>query len=196
MKEIFDDIYINSLIPVVYQDGSIKAYCDKNTNHCYVDHVYENLFKDIRHTTSKILEIGIYGGGSMLLWKDYFPNAHVYGVDISYYVKEFAFDSRITQIISNAYTKNFVDILADSSFDIIIDDGPHDFESFVFFIQNYWSKVKPSGYLIIEDIYDPTIIPELLIHIPPNSIETIEVYDLRHVKNLYDDVVLVIKKKD
>jgi SAM-dependent methyltransferase len=192
LKEIYNEIYIDSLTPILV-NGKLKAYSDKNTNHSYIDHLYENLFKDIRHSATKILEIGIFAGGSILLWKEYFHNAQIYGLDISYYKKEFEFDNRVTQIIGNAYSKSIVDIFNNDLFDVVIDDGPHTLKSFQFFIQHYWNKVKPGGYLIIEDIFDPTLIPSLLNYLP-SSATSIEVCDFRHVKNLFDDVVLVLKK--
>jgi hypothetical protein len=48
---------------------------DKNCLHCYVDEVYEELFKEFRCSANKVLEIGAYNGASIMMWKDYFTKA-------------------------------------------------------------------------------------------------------------------------
>ena len=54
---------------------------DKNTTHSYLP-LDESLFKNKRETAQNILEIGIQNGGSIKLWRDYFINATIYGLDI------------------------------------------------------------------------------------------------------------------
>jgi ubiquinone/menaquinone biosynthesis C-methylase UbiE len=55
---------------------------DKNVLHSYVDNVYEDIFKDLRQSTKKMLEIGVETGGSLLMWREYFPNVTITGIDI------------------------------------------------------------------------------------------------------------------
>ena len=43
---------------------------------------YEKLFKNIRESTLKVLEIGVETGRSHRLWLEYFSNATIYGFDI------------------------------------------------------------------------------------------------------------------
>ena len=193
MKEIFDNIYIDCLTPIRFSDGVLRAYSDKNTDHRYIELLYEDLFRDIRASTTKVLEIGIYGGGSLLLWQQYFQNADIYGIDLSYFVPEIVNIERITQIIGDAYSDKVANILVDNEFDIVIDDGPHTVESFKLFIQKYWSKVKSGGYFIIEDIYD-NVAQELVKHLPEEYQTRAKIYDFRPVTNLFDDVILVVQK--
>ena len=47
-------------------------------SHGYVDH-YERMFGPLRRRARKVLEIGIYRGASLQMWRDYFPRAEVYG---------------------------------------------------------------------------------------------------------------------
>ena len=192
LKEIYDSIFVNSLAPVEFSTGW-KAYTDKNLVHRYVDNLYEDLFKDIRFSTKKVLEIGIYGGGSMLLWQKYFENATIYGVDKLFCIKEFIEQERMVQIIGDAYSDDIANMLPSNEFDIVIDDGPHTVESFKLFIEKYWSKVKPGGYFIIEDIYD-NVAQELIGHLPEEYRTRAKIYDFRPVTNLFDDVILVVKK--
>ena len=51
---------------------------DKNTVHSYLP-LYQKLLLGKKETAKNVLEVGIYGGGSIKLWSDYFTNANVYG---------------------------------------------------------------------------------------------------------------------
>ena len=42
---------------------------------------YDGLFKNKKNETLKIAELGILNGESLLMWKEYFTNAEIYGFD-------------------------------------------------------------------------------------------------------------------
>lgn len=42
---------------------------------------YHRLFEHQRHTLGRFLEVGVYRGASMHMWKEYFTNAELYGLD-------------------------------------------------------------------------------------------------------------------
>ena len=60
------------------------------------------------------------------------------------------------------YSYDQVGKFSDEYFDLIIDDGPHSFESFVLVIQRYFSKIKPSGSLVVEDIINSSWVEPLV----------------------------------
>jgi hypothetical protein len=178
----------------------INDMTDKNTTHSYLD-CYEKLFNHIRNKANNILEIGIYSGGSIKLWYDYFQNATIYGIDINdensvwYDVKN---RNRIKLLTSCdgyspiTFINNFVS--KNIRFDAIIDDGPHTLESMQIFISLYSVLLTDDGVLVIEDIQDMEWIDKLKEIVPDNLKKYIEIYDLRNVKNRYDDVMFVINK--
>jgi predicted O-methyltransferase YrrM len=127
----------------------------------YIDHFYDRLFTPRKDKAKAILEIGIMGGHSLFLWRDYFVNAEIIGVDVVHRVQADNQD-RITQLTGDAYTTEFLSKLKKRSFDIIIDDGPHTFETQSFFLTNYLPLLKKSGVLILEDIIDLNWTPKLL----------------------------------
>ena len=134
---------------------SLKQICsmhstDKNCLHCYVDEVYEELFKDIRNSAKRILEIGVQTGGSILMWKEYFSEANIVGID-NEDCPQLAGRERIEFIEADAYNVELVDNLP-SDFDVIIDDGPHTLESMAFVTKEYINKINLDGMVIIEDI--------------------------------------------
>ena len=121
----------------------------------YIDLFYDELCIPRQYSTTNVLEIGVYKGDSVKLWRDFFINATVYGIDIL----DLSFLRQEERIIpidyTNAYILSTLDLLKNlepNGFDIIIDDGPHTFESMVFFLSYYQYLLKPKGLLILEDI--------------------------------------------
>lgn len=168
----------------------------------YVDTFYDPLFAPIRNKVTNLLEIGIQYGHSLLMWRDFFPNANVYGVDIDT-TSMITNENRVVTICTNAYDSAFVDTLKDGHFDIVIDDGPHTFDSMVFFLDNYLDKVKPGGYLVLEDIVDPTWTSSLMSRLSKPYIHSATVYDMRSRQRTVDltnrwagglDVIVVQKR--
>jgi hypothetical protein len=170
---------------------------DKNTTHSYLE-IYEKLFSSKRLTAKNILEIGIQDGGSIKLWYDYFINSNVYGLDIRKIKDvwpELLNNERIKIGCFDAYSEEFINNQLPHlsiKFDIMIDDGPHTLESMKSFINGYIPFLENKGILIIEDVQNIEWINELTQIIPENLKNFIEVYDLRHIKNRYDDILFVI----
>ena len=48
---------------------------DKNTDHSYIEHFYENAFLKYRDKNITLLEIGARTGSSCFLWNQYFKNS-------------------------------------------------------------------------------------------------------------------------
>lgn len=119
----------------------------------YIHEFYNDLFSPRQQSVKNLLEIGMQNGHSMRLWRDYFANADIYGLDINK-CHSLTNQNRIHPIYKNAYTSEVVDSFEKNFFDIVIDDGPHTFPTMEFFCKNYLSLVKPGGLLILEDIVD------------------------------------------
>jgi SAM-dependent methyltransferase len=170
-----------------------NRYTDKDTVHSYLD-VYQSVLEPISESATRVLEVGIQQGGSIKLWSEFFPNAHVYGVDITLEKLEIDLSSpRITCLTTDAYDREFVKSLGYSTFDFVIDDGPHTKESMMFFAEEYLKLLKPGGVLIIEDIQSPDWIRDILLCMPSDIRETAVVYDHRSLKNRWDDLFIVVK---
>jgi spermidine synthase len=166
---------------------------DKNTLHSYVD-VYEKLFKSIRLTATRVMEIGVFDGGSIDMWSKYFLHAEIHGVDIDLRRNKYSFtDPRIMLHSENAYSSSFVNTFEHGSFDVIIDDGPHTLESMIQFVQLYPKLLKQNGLLIIEDVQSADWIPEILKHLPIDLQQSVIVFDRRHIKGRYDDIQIVVR---
>jgi hypothetical protein len=173
---------------------------DKNTVHSYLP-LYQELLKGKKETAKNVLEVGIYTGGSIKLWSDFFPNATTYGLDIiaGYHIcSELKNNNRIKIYSSydaydeDAFNTNF--LTKDTRFDFLLDDGPHTLESMKQFIKLYSQVMTDDGILIVEDVQSYDWIEILKNEVPEHLKKYIKVYDLRQNKGRYDDIVFSIDK--
>lgn len=175
---------------------------DKNTTHSYLD-LYQSLLVSKKETARNVLEIGIGGAGSIKLWDDYFKNATVYGLDISHINEIWDGLKNKEKIVLytsiDAYDPEFFKTqLLDKNikFDFVLDDGPHTLESMKDFIKMYSQVMTEDGILIIEDVADWEWIDILKNEVPEDLKPFIKTYDLRNIKNRFDDIVFVIDKSN
>jgi len=173
---------------------------DKNTLHSYLP-LYESLLKSRKDSAKNVLEIGIsFGGGSIKLWHDYFPNATVHGLDIMNLndvwdgIKN---NDRIHLTSVDAYSDSFIDTLEKSQtrFDFMLDDGPHTLESMQQYVKRYSQLLTEDGILILEDIQNWDWIDSIKQAIPADLHQYVKTYDLREQKGRYDDIVLTIDRR-
>jgi hypothetical protein len=175
---------------------------DKNTIHSYLP-LYEKLLTSKKETAKHVLEVGIYQGGSIKLWKDFFTNATVHGVDIIDIDSVWSEIKNNRDIVlhtsTNAYDSDFVTtrfLNKNIKFDFLLDDGPHTLESMKQFIHLYSQVMADDGILVIEDIQDWEWIDVLKNEVPEHLKEFVKVYDLRVNKGRYDDIVFTIDKSN
>lgn len=173
---------------------------DKATYHSY-DEIYSNLLSKYKDKTGTILEIGVQYGGSALLWHDYLPQFNLVLLDnqnqIHPSILEKLSIERYNYIETDAFTNDTITLLQQKysdGFDIIIEDGPHDTGTQAFALKEYSKLLKPGGILIIEDIQNFDSIEPLMSSVSSEDYNTLEFYDLRHIKNRYDDLIIVLTK--
>ena len=125
---------------------------DKAINHNY-HQLYSALFKD-KNVVNNILEIGIARGSSLKSWKKIFVNAYIIGVDID--MTQMFVEDRINTYYLDQKKIDSYDKLRKKckniKFDLIIDDGSHNFEESVNTLNKTLPWVQVGGWLIIEDI--------------------------------------------
>lgn len=132
-----------------------------DTRHCHPYTLfYDGLFKNKRHEPLNIAELGILDGGSLLMWKDYFKNANIYGYEynnhlIDNFKKNYNNDRITLANVDVTNTNSIVNAFhrVDVLYDVIIDDTTHQFEDQIRIIENTYQYLKPGGILIIEDIF-------------------------------------------
>jgi len=173
---------------------------DKNECHSYLP-LYQELLCGKKDRATHVLEVGVYKGGSIKLWSDFFPNATIYGIDIlplDAMWEVLKYNPSIQLLFScNAYDQNFFTthfLEPGIKLDVAIDDGPHTLESMLQFIMLYTQVMAEDGILIIEDVQSWDWIHPLQEAVPEHLKAYIQIYDLRAIKNRFDDIVFTIDK--
>lgn len=172
-------------------DYNILYGTDKECVHQYCSKFYDKEFEKYKDKEIKLLEIGVYFGGSLILWDNYFEKGTLLGIDVEERnIRENVKDCKKVEVkICDAYQKEFVDGL--ENFDIIIDDGPHSFESQCKFIELYCNKLNKNGVLIVEDILNLEY-TEKFKELVPSSM-SYEVLDIRHGVPKADNILFVVR---
>lgn len=120
----------------------------------YLD-VYDPILAPWVDKEAKLLEIGVRKGGSLRLWRDYFPQGIIVGIDLRL-PKHFVPGERIQVFEGNQTDKAFLSEVANKTapegFDIIIDDASHIGElTRTTFWHLFDNHLKPGGLYAIED---------------------------------------------
>jgi hypothetical protein len=117
--------------------------------------VYHRFFAKFRSTPVHMLEIGVFSGGSLDMWRSYFgQQASLYGVDIEPACKMY----------EKPGTRIFIGDQADRSLwqqfrrdvpllDVVIDDGGHTPEQQMITLEELLPHIRPGGIYICEDIH-------------------------------------------
>ncbi len=121
--------------------------------HHYFD-IYDRHFKRFKGKEIVVVEIGVFQGGSLQMWKNYFgPRAKIFGIDINPRVAELK-EENIDILIGSQSDKNFLRKLKRElpDIDILIDDGGHKMKQQIFTFEELFSKIKPDGVYVCEDL--------------------------------------------
>ena len=127
-----------------------SKYPTNKNDYGFLD-IYEKYFKILRDKKINILEIGVDKGDSLRLWREYFINANICGLDIE--KKDFVVhDVEIFQGDQN--DKNLLNKIANKygKFDIIIDDGSHVSKDIINSFNHLFNHLSQNGIYIVEDL--------------------------------------------
>jgi hypothetical protein len=200
------------LCEIMTKYGSDKG----NVQHNYTVY-YHSLFKNLRDDKMNIFELGLgtnnldiksnmgingKPGASLRGWKEYFKNSQVYGADIDHRIlfceeriKTYYCDQKNIEVVKKMWDN---DDLKNIMFDIIIEDGLHEFDANFIFLTNSIHKLKLNGIYICEDLLPNTIelFENKMTWLQENFSDFIfEIVRLENKLNNYDDNNLLIVKK-
>jgi hypothetical protein len=116
--------------------------------------VYHRHFSKFVGTHVHVLEIGVYSGGSLDMWREYFgPGCRVYGVDIEPACQVYASDS-VRIFIGDQADPRFWDRFRREvpHLDIVIDDGGHLAQQQVATLEGLLLHLRPGGVYVCEDV--------------------------------------------
>jgi hypothetical protein len=121
--------------------------------------IYEAVFGPLRASPLRILEIGVYLGASLALWRKYFdhPQTTLVGIDILPECAKFDRPAEGThvRIGSQADSEFLKQVVREfGPFDLIIDDGSHHSAHMITsFNCMYSDGLKDSGIYFVEDLH-------------------------------------------
>ena len=140
-----------------------SPYGDKDSGlhrHPYTG-FYSMLFAPLKGKPVQFAEIGVAGGGSVIMWYNYFRNAD-----------RLCFFDRDENFLQNIRNMRFpeepylglIDVRVDGDtaralaapgglYDVVLDDSSHDFDDQVRIVKEAWPLIKPGGYMIVEDVF-------------------------------------------
>ena len=173
---------------------------DKTTLHSYGD-VYAGIFERLKSIPfPTLMEIGVLSGASVVNLAMEFPRSTIYAVDIDIgnvlYRKDIPPWTTVHWMQLDATdrcTIQTLPIIANETFDLIIDDGSHQSEDIVATFVLWANRLSEGGFYVIEDVSKEVLdeVFGILQKIATKySIEWV-VHDLRSVKGRWDDILIV-----
>ena len=118
--------------------------------------VYYDLLEHVRDEPLRLLEIGVYNGGSLHMWREFLPNATLFAIDVDPRCLAFERDLPNTTIRlvdqgNPAALRGFAEEMG-GDFDVVIDDGGHTMPQQLTSFEVLFPYVVSGGAYVIEDL--------------------------------------------
>ena len=134
---------------------------------------YDRHFAGMRDSVRTVLELGVYGGASLRMFRDYFERATVHGLDsnarratsgerIKFWHGDQADETLLARIVEDC----------GGSIDLVVDDAAHTNVAQWSSFRLLWKHVSPGGVYVVEDTCC-SYWPEYQNSFPPNDESTI-----------------------
>ena len=180
-------------------------------SHNYAD-FYARHFDHCRNSVKNVFEcglgtnnpnlpssMGISGkpGASHRVWRDYFPNAMVYGADIDQDIlfEEERIKTYFIDQLDPASIKGYWDQVNVKDFDLMVDDGLHTFEAGVTLFLGSVDRLANNGIYVIEDVTIEDLVQyKDFFHGKLFIVEYISLY--RPSLDLIDNSLVVVRKQN
>ena len=186
--------------------GSDKG--GKNNQHNFAQY-YSEIFYNKKNSIKNFLEIGLgsnnidvpsnmgVGGkplASLRAWRDYFKNANIYGGDIDKEIlkNEDRINTHYVDQTNPSSIKIMFENFGVKKFDVILEDGLHEFNANICFFENSIDFLSNDGVYIVEDIYykDQDKFIKYFQKTPYNF----SIIDIYHKSNIANNSLLVVRK--
>ena len=143
----------------MYEKKSLISFFEESEYHTikYRNYfpIYEKLFAKFVNKKITFVEIGVFSGGSLFMWKKYFgKDARIIGIDLNSDAKRFEKDG-FEIFIGNQSDENFWKVFFEKvgDVDIILDDGGHTNFQQIVTASCCIPHIKDNGILAVEDVY-------------------------------------------
>ncbi len=154
-------------------DIGLVTGTDKSSKHHGYLTFYDQFFNKIRHKSVNILEIGIDKGASLYMWRAYFNNGIINGIDINQETKSLE-KERVIIHIGDQTDQKFIETIGQKfgPFDVIIDDGSHIWDHQMTSLRYLYKFLKYDGFYVIEDLQTSFSYHDSYDHFKGNSQES------------------------
>ena len=186
--------------------GSDKG--GKNNHHNFAQY-YSEIFFHKKNNVKNFLEIGLGTNNldvpsnmgvdgkplaSLRAWRDYFQNANIFGADIDKTIlknenriKTNYVDQTNPDSINEMFKKFEVE-----KFDIILEDGLHEFNANICFFENSINYLANDGTYIIEDVFYKD--QQKFLNYFKKTDYNFSIIDIFHNNNIANNCLVVVKK--
>ncbi|WP_339731016.1 class I SAM-dependent methyltransferase [uncultured Gimesia sp.] len=137
---------------------SYKAYLKsphKSIKHSTYFEVYDDLFSRYRGKKITFVEIGVLGGGSLFMWREFLgPDARIIGIDLNPNAKKWegeGFEIFIGSQSDEHFWQDFVKQVG--CIDVVLDDGGHTYEQQIITTEMLLDSINDNGMLVVEDTH-------------------------------------------
>ena len=118
-------------------------------------YIYDKLFEKYKNKKITFVEIGIFSGGSLFMWKNFFgKKAKIIGIDLNPESKKFeryGFKIFIGDQSKESFWKNFFSKVG--KVDVILDDGGHTNYQQIITTNCCIPNIRDNGMLVVEDVH-------------------------------------------
>ncbi len=117
--------------------------------------IYHRHFERFRGKSPLVVEIGVFHGGSLQMWRNYFgPGARIVGIDTNPACRQFE-DDATTILIGDQADRGFLAQVRERfpRVDILIDDGGHTMVQQITTFEELYPHVQPHGVYLCEDLH-------------------------------------------
>lgn len=141
-------------------DGFLHKYFLNNSSkrlHKWIHYfdIYERHLSRFRGKSVVMLEIGVMGGGSLKMWKEYLgPDAKIIGIDINPNCKAHE-NENIEIFIGSQDDPELIDAVFKKypRIDIVLDDGSHIMKHMIASFELMYHRLSPNGLYMVEDTH-------------------------------------------
>jgi hypothetical protein len=150
--------------------------------HMYTDR-YSLYLEQYRDIEFNLLEIGVFDGASVKMWKEYFPKANIIALDIDPRCEQYK-EERIDIHIGDQTDKKFLtDIFNQyNHFEVILDDGGHSWKQQIISFETLFPLLTPGGLYFVEDMHTS--------YKPQSIWDDYYITGMNYFKNLADSINL------
>ena len=123
----------------------VKTFNTDKIQHGYLPH-YE---KHLDFEWESLLEIGVYKGESMRMWKESFPDKKLYGLDL-FVMDPIPYVDGVQWFVGGQTDGNLLGQVRGHNIDVIIDDGSHNSRDQW---MTFWALFRSCKLYVVEDLH-------------------------------------------